>query len=484
MTKDTHALFTDFYELTMANGYFESHKQNEIGYFDLFFRSIPDAGGYAVAAGQDSVIDYIRNLKFTDDDIAFLRAKTIFSEGFLTYLKDFRFKGDIWMVKEGSVVFPNEPLIIVRANAIEAQLIETYLLLQMNHQSLIATKASRIVRAASGRTVMEFGARRAHGADSALYGARAAYIGGVQGTSLTQADRQFGIPALGTMAHSWVQMFESEKQAFVAYAKSYPHNANFLVDTFNVLKSGVPNAIHAVKTVLWPQGIKSAGIRIDSGDLTYLSKESRKLLDAAGMQDVKIVVSNSLDEWLITELLVQGAKIDSFGVGERLITAKSDPVFGGVYKLVAKESDGIIIPKIKVSENPEKLTNPHFKQVWRLYDQTTGIALADLVTLHDEVIDETQALEIFDPNLPHKRKVLTAFKAEQRLEQVFKSGELLIVPPTLEASRNHLKNELSALWEEVKRFTNPHKYYVDLSLPLWTCKNELIEEAMRMEDIG
>mgnify|MGYP000912430143 CR=1 FL=1 len=475
MDHQKEALIADFYELTMASGYFEANKADDIAYFDLFFRTIPDGGGYAVACGQGDVVDYIINLRFTEEDIDYLRNKQIFSERFLNYLKSFKFTGDIWMVKEGSVVFPNEPLLTVRANIIEAQLIETYLLLQMNHQSLIATKASRVVRAAQGRSVMEFGARRAHGIDAAVSGAKAAYIGGVQGTSLAKADQLFQIKALGTMAHSWVQMFQSEKEAFIAYAKTYPNNATFLVDTYNVLRSGVPNAIHAVKTVLWPQGIKTAGIRIDSGDLTYLSKEARKILDDAGCQDVKIVVSNALDEWLITELLVQGAKIDSFGVGERLITAKSEPVFGGVYKLVATEKDGVIEPKIKISENPEKMTNPHFKQIYRIYDKESKKAIADLVTVHDEIIDETKPLEIFDPNLIHKRKTITDFTSEKRLNLIIKNGQIIEEPLTIQEAREHLAHELNTMWDEVKRFANPHRYYVDLSDKLWTIRNNLIE---------
>jgi nicotinate phosphoribosyltransferase len=465
----------------MAAGYFENGKQHEIGYFDLFFRSIPDGGGYAVAAGQQVIIDYLENLKFTPEDITFLRQKNLFSEAFLNYLLHFKFQGDVWMVPEGSVVFPNEPLIIVRANIIEAQLIETYLLLQMNHQSLIATKSARIVRSAQGRPVMEFGARRAHGADAALYGAKAAYVGGVFGTSLAKAEQHYHIPALGTMAHSWVQMFDTELEAFIAYAKTYPHTSTFLVDTYNVLKSGVPNAIKAIKAVLWPKGIKNAMIRIDSGDLTYLSKEARKMLDEAGMKDVKIVVSNSLDEWIISELLAQGAAIDFFGVGERLITAKSEPVFGGVYKLVATEKNGNIIPKIKLSENPEKMTNPAFKQVWRLYDRTTHKALADLITLHHEIIRDQEPLEIFDPLLPHKRKILTNFIAKKRLVLVFAKGVKIVQDATLFEAREHLQNELESLWDEVKRFVNPHKYYVDLSEKLWTLRNDMIHSQLAKE---
>lgn len=477
MEKNKLALVADFYELTMASGYFESGKMHEIAYFDMFFRNIPDNGGYAVACGQSEIVQYLMHLKFNQDDIDYLRKRAMFSEAFLTYLSNFRFSGDVWMVKEGSVVFPNEPLITVRASVIEAQLIETYLLLQMNHQSLIATKASRIVRAAQGRAIMEFGARRAHGVDAALLGAKAAYVGGVYGTSLTKADQLYHIPAIGTMAHSWVQMFDCERQAFVAYAKTYPKNATFLVDTYNVLRSGVPNAIHAIKTVLWPLGIKTAGIRIDSGDLTYLSKEARKLLDQAGCQDVKIVVSNSLDEWLITELLVQGAKIDSFGVGERLITSKSEPVFGGVYKLVATEKAGMIEPKIKISENPEKMTNPHFKQVYRIYDSQTHKALADLVTVYDETIDESKPLEIFDPNLIHKRKTLTDFYVEKRLHKVIENGQIVIPCLKLSQAREHLKQELDHMWDEVLRFANPHQYYVDLSEKLWTIRRKLIEAS-------
>ena len=471
-------LYTDFYELTMACGYYEAGKQNEIAYFDYFFRSVPDEGGYTIACGISDVLRYLEDFHFDEDDIRYLRSKELFTEGFLTYLSQLRFTGDVWAVKEGSVVFPNEPIIIVRAPIIEAQLVETYLLLQMNHQSLIATKASRIVKAANGKTVMEFGARRAHGLDAALMGAKAAYIGGVHGTSLSKADQAFSIPALGTMAHSWIQLFDTEKEAFVAYAKTYPRHCTFLVDTYNVLKSGVPNAIETIKEVLWPLGIKKAAIRIDSGDLTYLSKESRKLLDEAKMEDVSIVVSNSLDEWLITELLLQGAQIDSFGVGERLITAKSEPVFGGVYKLVALEHDHRIVPKIKLSENPEKMTNPSFKMVYRVYDLDTQKAQADLVTLYDEVMDDTKPLEIFDPLLPHKRKTFHRYHLEKRLHCLMKDGTLALPLATLEESRSLAKKELSSLWEEVKRFKNPHGYYVDLSLPLWTLKQTMMESSL------
>jgi nicotinate phosphoribosyltransferase len=389
----------------MANGYFELGKGDEIAYFDVFFRKVPDGGGFAIAAGLEQVIDYIKELKFTTEDIEFLRAKGIFSEGFLNYLSDFKFTGDIYAVPEGTPIFPGEPMMIVRAPSIEAQFIETFVLLCLNHQSLIATKANRVVRAADGRPVMEFGSRRAQGADGAVLGARAAYIGGCAATACTISDRDYAIPATGTMAHSWVQMFDNEYDAFVSYCKLYPSNATLLVDTYDVLGSGIPNAIKAFKEVLIPQGITKCGIRLDSGDITYLTKKARKMLDEAGLTECKIVVSNSLDENIIRDIILQGAKIDSFGVGERLITAKSSPVFGGVYKLVAKEEGGKVVPKIKISENPEKITNPHFKKVYRIFDKETNIAIADLLCVYDEVIDESQPLTLFDPIETWKKKV-------------------------------------------------------------------------------
>ena len=361
-------MLCDFYELTMGNGYFESGYKDHITYFDVFFRRVPDGGGYAIAAGLEQLIDYIENLHFSPEDIAYLRGRNLFSEEFLSYLEDFHFTGDIYAMPEGTPVFPREPMVIVRAKAIEAQLIETFTLLTINHQSLIATKANRIARAARGRTVLEFGSRRAQGADAAIIGARAAYIGGVAGTACTISDQIYGVPAGGTMAHAWVQMFDSEYDAIKTTCQIYPHNATLLVDTYNTLKSGVPNAIRAFNEVLKPMGITKCGIRLDSGDMAYLTRKARKMLDEAGWTECQISVSNSLDEYLIQDLLLQDAKIDLFGVGERMITAKSEPVFGGVYKLAAVEDQqGNITPKIKISENVEKITIPHFKKVYRFY---------------------------------------------------------------------------------------------------------------------
>ena len=450
-------LLCDFYELTMANGYFELGKGDEIAYFDVFFRKVPDGGGFAIAAGLEQVIDYIKDLKFTTEDIEFLRAKGIFSEGFLNYLADFKFTGDIYAVPEGTPIFPGEPMMIVRAPSIEAQFIETFVLLCLNHQSLIATKANRVVRAADGRPVMEFGSRRAQGADGAVLGARAAYIGGCAATACTISDRDYAIPATGTMAHSWVQMFDNEYDAFVSYCKLYPNNATLLVDTYDVLGSGIPNAIKAFKEILIPQGITKCGIRLDSGDITYLTKKARKMLDEAGLTECKIVVSNSLDENIIRDIILQGAKIDSFGVGERLITAKSSPVFGGVYKLVAKEEGGKVVPKIKISENPEKITNPHFKKVYRIFDKETNIAIADLLCVYDEVIDESQPLTLFDPIETWKKKVVTNYYVRELLVPIFKDGECVYEKPHISEIQQYCKGEVANLWEEVKRFENPHR---------------------------
>ncbi len=477
MQKPNNTLLCDFYELTMANGYFELGKKDEIAYFDVFYRRVPDGGGFAIAAGLEQAIDYIRTLRFTREDIEFLRTKNIFSEGFLEYLKDFRFTGDIYAVPEGTPIFPNEPIMVVRAPSIEAQFIETFLLLCLNHQSLIATKANRVVRAADGRPVAEFGSRRAQGADGAILGARASYIGGCSATACTISDRDYAIPSTGTMAHSWVQMFDSEYEAFVSYCKMYPNNATLLVDTYDVLKSGVPNAIRAFKEVLLPLGITKCGIRLDSGDITYLSKKARKMLDEAGLTECKIVVSNSLDENIIRDIIQQGAKIDSFGVGERLITAKSNPVFGGVYKLVAKEEGGKIIPKIKISENPEKITNPHFKKIYRIYDNETGKASADLLCTFDEEIDASQPLEIFDPVETWKKKTFTDYTLRELLVPIFKNGECVYKNPGIAEIRDYCMAEVETLWDEVKRFENPHRYYVDLSEKLWNIKHELLKNG-------
>ena len=470
-----YTMLCDFYELTMGNGYFKSGMHRKICYFDVFFRQVPDGGGFAIAAGLDQIIDYIQNLHFDKKDIEYLRGKGCFDEQFLRWLKYFRFTGDIWAVPEGTPVFPGEPVITVRAPAVEAQLIETFLLLQFNHQSLIATKSNRIVRAAQGRTVLEFGSRRAQGGDAAIYGARAAYIGGCAGTACALSDELFGVPAGGTMAHSWVQMFGDEYEAFKTYCEIYPNNATLLVDTYNTLKSGVPNAIRAFQEILVPKGITNFGIRLDSGDISYLSKQARKMLDDAGLQCCKIVASNALDEELIQDLLVQGACIDTFGVGERLITAKSEPVFGAVYKLAAVEdADGNIQPRIKISENTSKITTPHFKRVYRLFDNETGKALADQLTMWDEEIDETQPLTIFDPEAVWKTKKLTNFTAKELLVPIFKDGKLVYRRPDLKDIKDYCEEQVELLWDEVKRFHNPHTYYVDLSEKLWLVKRELL----------
>lgn len=474
------SMLCDFYEFTMGNGYLKNGLHEKNTYFDVFFRDIPDGGGFAIAAGLQQVIEYIKDLHFDDDDIAYFRSKNTFSDEFLDYLRHFKFTGDIYAVPEGTCIFPREPIMTIKAPAIEAQILETFVLLALNHQSLIATKANRIVRAAQGRPVLEFGSRRAQGADGAVKGARAAYIGGCAGTACTLTDELYQVPAGGTMAHAWVQMFDTEYDAFRAYCEIYPHNAVLLVDTYNTLKSGVPNAIRVFKEILVPQGIKNFGIRLDSGDISYLSKRARKMLDDAGLTDCKIVASNALDEHLIRDLLMQGAQIDVFGVGERMITSKSAPVFGGVYKLVAIEgSDGQIIPKIKLSENTAKITNPHFKKVYRLYDKETGKAIADELCLHDETIDTESKHVIFDPNATWKKKTLKNFTARELQVPIFKNGQCVYKSPSIDEIRDYCKQEVDSLWDEVKRFENPHRYYVDLSQKLWDIKKELcIQNAM------
>lgn len=467
-------LVTDFYELTMSNGYFANNMQNTIAYFDVFFRQIPDNGGYAIFAGLEQIIDYIKNLKFSNDDISYLKSLNKFSNAFLDYLSNFKFTGDIWAIPEGTVVFPNEPLITVRAPIIEAQIIETMLLMIVNHQCLIATKSSRIVSAAKGRPIMEFGARRAHSIDAAVLGARAAIIGGCVGTSCTYTAKEFNTIASGTMAHSFIQSFDSEYDAFKAYAEMYPDDCTLLIDTYNTINSGIVNAIKVFNDVLLPKGYRPKAVRLDSGDLAYLSKEVRKILDDNGFEDCKICVSNSLDENLIASLLEQGAKIDSFGVGENLITAKSNPVFGGVYKLCALEKDGKIIPKIKISENTTKITNPGFKKVYRFYSNDSGKALADVITLSDENIPDSN-YTIFDPNSPWRKKTLVNYTFKPLQEQIFKNGELIYNSPSLNDISYHCKQELDTLWEEIRRLDNPHKYYVDLSDKLWNLKDSMLK---------
>ena len=473
-------MLCDFYELTMGNGYLEAGLKDRITYFDIFFRDVPDHGGYAICAGLERIIAYIQDLHFSEEDIEYLRSKDLFSERFLDYLRDFKFTGDVWAIPEGTPIFPREPIITVRAPAIQAQLVETFLLLIFNHQSLVATKTNRIVRAAEGRVILEFGSRRAQGTDAAISGARAAFIGGCKGTACTISDQLYGVHAGGTMAHAWVQMFDSEYEAFKAYVKMFPNNATLLVDTYNTLKSGVPNAIRAFNEVLKPMGITKCGIRLDSGDLAYLTREARKMLDEAGWTDCKISVSNSLDEYIIRDLLRQGAQIDMFGVGERLITAKSEPVFGGVYKLAAiEEPDGTVVPKIKISENVEKITNPHHKKLYRFYAKDTGKAIADYLTVYDEVVDDSKDMTIFDPDATWKTKKVYNFTARELQVPVFKGGELVYKLPSLEEIRSYCLAQVDTLWDEVKRFDNPQTYYVDLSQKLWDIKYDLLKSNGR-----
>ncbi|WP_368487617.1 nicotinate phosphoribosyltransferase [Clostridium sp. BJN0013] len=470
-------MLVDFYEFTMNNGYFENNIGTKIAYFDMFFRSVPDGGGYCIMAGVQQVIEYLSNLKFTKDDIEYLRGKKQFSEEFLNYLENFEFCCDVWAIPEGTPVFPNEPLLTVRGPAIQAQFIETMILLTINHQTLIATKASRICKAASGKPVMEFGSRRAQGYDGAVYGARAAVIGGCSSTACTIAEQMFGIPAVGTMAHSWIQLFPSEYESFKAWAKVYPDNCILLIDTYNVLKSGLPNAIKVFKEILIPNGHKPKGIRIDSGDITYLTKKCRKVLDAAGLEEVDIVISNSLDEFIIRDVLSQGACIDSFGVGERLITAKSEPVFGGVYKLVAVEGeDESIIPKIKISENEEKITNPGFKKIYRIFSKKEDKAIGDLIALSNENINIGEPIELFDPTFTWKKKRLKNYYAKELLIKIFDKGKLVYESPDVMDIRNKAQEEITKFWPEVLRFENPHHYYVDLSQNLWNLKQQLLHK--------
>ncbi|TNF09650.1 MAG: nicotinate phosphoribosyltransferase [Bacillota bacterium] len=469
------SLLMDFYELTMANGYYMDHKVDQIAVFDVFFRSIPDEGGYAVFAGLEQVINYIKELSFNEEEINFLRSKNVFDESFLNYLRHFKFSSDVYAMQEGTPIFPKEPILIIKGPIIECQLVETMLLLTINHQSLIATKGSRIVHAAQGRAVLEFGARRAHGYDASIFGARAAYIAGAVGSSNTYVDYMYQIPALGTMAHSFVQSYDSEYEAFLAYAKTYPNNTVLLVDTYNTLKQGIPNAIRIHKEYLEPKGFRLKGIRLDSGDLTYLTKEARKMLDAAGLTDAKITVSNSLDEYLIKELIHQGAQIDAFGVGERLVTARSEAVFGGVFKLSAIEVGGELVPKIKISDNVQKTTIPGFKQVYRFYDEN-GMAEADVITLFDETIDQNKPYHLFDPNFPWKSKIIENFTARPLLIPIFEKGKLIYDLPQLKDIRAYAKSEHSKLWPEVLRLEKPHEYYVDLSQNLWDLQQELIRK--------
>lgn len=468
-------MLADFYEFTMANGYLENDMEDKIAYFDMFFRAIPDDGGFAIMAGVEQLIEYLRNLRFSEEDIAYFRSKKIFGEKFLNYLRDFEFKCDVWAIPEGTPIFPQEPIVVVRGPVVQAQLVETMVLLTINHQSLIATKANRIVRAAQGRSVIEFGSRRAQGYEAAILGARAAYIGGCIGTANTIVDRDFDIPALGTMAHSWIQMFPSELEAFEAYARTYPDNCYLLVDTYHTLREGIPNAIKVFDEIIVPMGFRPKGIRIDSGDISYTSKEARKMLDDAGYPDCTILASSSLDEYVIRDLIEQGAMVDSFGVGERLITARSEPIFGGVYKLTTIEENGELVPKIKISGNVGKITTPGFKQVYRLYNRSTHKAIADVISLHDEVINDNEPYEIFHPLYTWKRKTIKNFYAKPLLVQIFDKGLSVYTSPDIHEIKEYCKNQVELLWDEVKRFERPHEYFVDLSQALWDIKDTLLK---------
>ncbi len=474
MNQRNLSMLMDLYEMTMANGVLDTEMQDTTAYFDMFFRRVPDDGGFAIMAGLEQLIDYLKNLSFSREDVEYLRSLHLFREDFLNYLANFRFTCDVWAVPEGTPIFPREPIVTVRGPIMQAFMVETMVLLTINHQSLIATKANRIVRAAQGRPVMEFGSRRAHGYDAAIFGARAAIIGGCTGTACVICGKDFDVPPSGTMAHSWVQLFDTEYEAFKVYAQKYPDATVLLVDTYNVLKSGIPNAIRVFDEVLKPAGHRPVGIRIDSGDITYITKKARKMLDEAGYPDCKIVVSNSLDEYLIRDMLMQGAQVDSFGVGERLITASSEAVFGGVYKLAAIEQNGQIIPKIKISENTAKITVPGVKIPWRLYDQETGKCQADVITLYDEKIDDTQPYEIFHPEFTWKRKTVENFVAKKLQVRIFEKGNQVYQSPSVKEISAFREQQVNLLWDEVKRFEKPHTYYVDLSQKLWDQRFELL----------
>ncbi len=478
-SKRNLTMVMDFYELTMSNGYFKEHDRDSRVAFDVFYRKNPDGGGYSIFAGLEQIIEYIRDLHFSEDDIEYLRAQGIFEEGFLDYLKNFHFSGDVYAFPEGTIMYPNEPVLTIVAPLIDAQLVETAILLQVNHQSLVATKASRIVRSAQGRAVSDFGARRAHNMDAAVYGARAAYIGGVNGTATVLSGQAFGIPVGGTMAHSWVMYYEDEYTAFKKYAETYPDATTLLIDTYDVLKSGVPNAIRVAKEVLEPMGKRLKGVRIDSGDLAYLSKKTRKMLDEAGLQDCQIVASNSLDEYTIMSLIDQGGCIDSFGVGERLITSKSEPVFGAVYKISAVEKDGVFQPRIKVSENVEKITNPGLKKVYRVYDEN-GQAVADLISKYDETVDMGESFRYVDPVAPWRQRTFDHCTCKELQVPIFKDGKLVYKMPSLEEIKAFVKKQLQTeVWSEEQRFENPHRHYLDMTPSYYDMKMELLYQIQK-----
>ena len=462
------SMIMDFYELTMSNCYFSDNTidHNHRVAFDVFYRNNPDNGGFAIFAGLQQIVDYILNMHFENEDIEYLKSLNVFNSAFLDYLANFHFTGDIYAFKEGTIMYPNEPIITVVAPLIDAQLIETEILLQINHQSLIATKANRIVRAAKGRSISDFGARRAHNNDSALYGARACCIAGVDSTATILAGQKFSIPISGTMAHSYVMYYQDEFTAFKKYALTYPDNIVLLIDTYDVIKSGIANTIKLQKEVLDPIGKKVKAVRLDSGDLAYLSKKIRKMLDEAGMNYCKIIASNSLDEYTITSLLNQDAQIDFFGVGERMITAKSDPVFGAVYKISAVEENGIFQPRIKISENVEKITNPCLKQVYRIFDEDKK-AIADLLALKDEEVDLSKKYRYISADKPWKERYYENYTAEKMLLPVIKNGKLVSKLPSLTEIRDYVSYQLEHLiWKEEQRFENPHKHYMDMSVNL------------------
>lgn len=475
------SMVMDMYELTMANGYFNKEFQDTIVAFDVFYRKNPDNAGFAIFAGLEQIVEYIQNLHFSEEDVEYLRARNLFTEDFLSYLLQFKFKGDIYAMPEGTIMYPNEPIITVVAPLIDAQLIETAILLEVNHQSLIATKTNRIVRAANGKPVSDFGARRAHNVDAAVYGARAAYIGGAAGTATVLAGEMFNIPISGTMAHSWVMTFDNEYEAFKSYAENYPDSTLLLVDTYDVLKSGVPNAIRVAKEILEPMGKRLKGIRLDSGDLAYLSKEARKQLDNAGLQDCIIVASNSLDEYTITSLNRQEAKIDSYGVGEKLITSATTPVFGAVYKLAAINKDGKFIPKIKISETIEKITNPGIKEIYRVYDKD-GKAVADYLTIKGEKIDTTHPVRYIDPVYYWKNRSFENCTFKPLQKQIFKDGELIYDLPALEDIKKYVRDQLdNEIWKEEQRFENSHPHYLDMSPAMFELKMSLLHESNKAE---
>lgn len=470
----------DFYEMTMSNGYFRENNKNSRVAFDVFYRKNPDNGGFAIFAGLEQIIDYILNLHFDKSDIEYFKELNIFNKDFLEYLSTFKFSGDVYAFPEGTIIYPNEPVITVVAPLIDAQLIETALLLQVNHQSLIATKTRRIVRAAKGRAVSDFGARRAHNMDAAIYGARAAYIGGAVSTATVLAGKMFNIPISGTMAHSWVMFYKDEFEAFKKYAEIYPNSTTLLVDTYDVIESGIPNAIRVAKEILEPMGKRLKGVRIDSGDLAYLSKKARKLLDNAGLTDCKIILSNSLDEFTISSLINQGAMVDSLGVGERLITARSEPVFGAVYKIVAVEENDNFVPRIKISENIEKITNPGIKKVYRIYDET-GNAVADLIAKADETIDLSKPFRYIDPKKPWKNRYFENCSAKELQIPVIKAGELVYKRKNVQEIADYVKEQLShEIWIEEQRFENPHTHYMDMTPDYYEMKMELLNESRKI----